>query len=358
MQGIVYRADGQMQVETVPDPTIVEPTDAIVRVTKASICGSDLHIYNHGEAFGFEQGCRVGHEFVGVVEEAGSDVRSVARGDKVLSPFWISCGECRFCSRGLHTSCVTGSCFGFPGFWNAPGDVQGGQSEYVRVPLADGTLDRVPEALADDSNDARTLPLSDVMGTAYHAVMAARPQPGGVSVIVGDGAVGLLAAHAATLFDQRAIVLLGHHDDRLAIGQRLGATHTANTSELGAEELVAELTGGIGAESVVCAIASPATMQFAVEVLQPGGAVGWTGMEVFFGAPEIPWDMAYLKNAAITGGVAPVKHYLPELWPHLEAGRIDPSPVLTHDLPLAGAAAGYPIMASREEGSVKVAVTP
>ncbi len=358
MQGIVYRADGEMQVESVPDPEILEPTDAIVRVTKASICGSDLHIYNHGEAFGFEPGCRVGHEFVGDVAEVGSEVRSVARGDKVLSPFWISCGDCIFCGKGLYTSCLNGGCFGFPGFWNAGGAVQGGQSEYVRVPLADGTLDRVPEALADDGDDARTLPLTDVMATAYHGVSEARPQPGGVTVVVGDGAVGLLSAHAATLFDQRAIVLLGHHDDRLGMGRRLGATHTVNTDEQDPAELVTELTGGLGVESAVCAIASPETMRFAIEALQPGGAVGWVGMEVFFGAPDIPWDMAYLKNATISGGVAPVKRYLPALWPHLEAGRIDPSPVLTHDLPLADGASGYSIMASREEGSVKVAVTP
>ena len=285
-------------------------------------------------------------------------MRSLASGDKVLAPFWISCGDCHFCRKGLQTSCVNGGCFGFQGFWSAGGEAQGGQSEYVRVPLADGTLDAVPEALADDGNDARTLPLTDVMSTAYHAVKQARPQPGGVTLVLGDGAVGLLSAHAATLFDQRAIILLGHHDDRLAIGRGLGATHTVNTNDQDAAELIGELTGGLGVDSAVCAVASPETTRFAVEQLQPGGGLGWVGMEVFFGAPDIPWDMAFLKNITISGGVAPVKHYLPELWPHLEAGRIDPSPVLTHDLPLAEAAAGYPIMASREEGSVKVAVTP
>ena len=126
MRGIVFNAPGDVSVETVPDPTIVEPGDAIVRVTKAGICGSDMHIYNHGDAFGFSPGCRLGHEFVGVVEEVGGDVVNVRAGEKVASPFWISCGECHFCRRGLQTSCVRGGAYGFQPFWPGGGDVQGG----------------------------------------------------------------------------------------------------------------------------------------------------------------------------------------------------------------------------------------
>src|SRR5262245_46554840 len=146
MRGIVFNAPKDMSVEQVPDPSVLEPTDALVRVTKASICGSDLHIYNHGDAFGFSKGCRVGHEFVGVVEATGDEVRSVRPGAKVLSPFWISCGTCHFCRKGLHTSCVFGGAYGFEPFWPGGGAVQGGQSEFVRVPMADGTLDRVPDS--------------------------------------------------------------------------------------------------------------------------------------------------------------------------------------------------------------------
>ncbi len=154
MKGIVLQGNGKTTVATVPDPTILAPGDAIVGVTKAGICGSDLHILNHGEAFGFEHGCRVGHEFVSVVEEVGADVRGVTVGDKVCAPFWISYGQCHFCRKG-RTSCIKGGSFGFPGFWPDVGAAQGGQSQYVRVPIADGTLDTVPASLADDAHDHR-----------------------------------------------------------------------------------------------------------------------------------------------------------------------------------------------------------
>lgn len=358
MRGIIFEGDGNVRVETVPDPGIVEPGDAIVRVTKAGICGSDLHIYNHGEAFGFDHGCRIGHEFVGVIEAVGTDVTHLSVGDKVCAPFWISCGDCHFCRKGLQTACIHGGCFGFQTFWPGEGAVQGGQSEFVRVPMAEGTLDRVPESLADDAHDHRVLPMTDVFPTAYHAVRRANVSAGENVVIVGDGAVGLLAAHAAQLFDPASITLLGHHHDRLAIGAKLGATHMLDTSAEDPGDHIADLTDGLGADKIILAIASPDAMRFAMEQIQPGGTISWVGMEVFLGAPDIPWDQAFLKSATITGGVAPVKHYLPELWPLLESGKIDPSPVLTHDLPLEQGAYGYEIMATRQEGSVKVAVTP
>jgi threonine dehydrogenase-like Zn-dependent dehydrogenase len=358
MKGIVFEGNRTMRVETVPDPTIVEPGDVIVKVTKAGICGSDLHIYNHGEAFGFDHGCRIGHEFVGVVEAVGGDVTHFAVGDKVMAPFWISCGDCHFCRKGLQTSCQHGGCFGFQAFWPGGGVVQGGQSEYVRVPMAEGTLDHVPESLADDANDHRLLPMTDVFPTAYHAVRCAGVQEGDHVVVVGDGAVGLLAAHSARLFDPASVTLLGHHQDRLEVGARLGATHTVDTTAGDAAEVIAELTDGLGPDRVVLAISSPETMRFAMEHVQPGGSMSYVGMEVFLGAPDIPWDQAFLKNVTISGGVAPVRRYLPELWPLLEAGRIDPSPVLTHDLPLEQGAAGYDVMVSRQEGSVKVALSP
>ena len=358
MKGIVYRADRDMRVETVPDPSIVEPGDVIVKVTKASVCGSDLHIYNHGEAFGFSAGCRTGHEFVGVIEEVGPAVKAFARGDKVLSPFWISCGDCRFCQRGLFTSCVAGGCFGFQTFWPGGGEVQGAQSQYVRVPMAEGTLTKLPESLADDSNDMRTLPLTDVFATGYHACVCGGVKEGDTVLVMGDGAVGLSAVHAATLFNPTNIVITGHHDDRLEIARRMGATHTVNTTRDDPTELLKELTDGFGPSSVLAAVASSETMKYAAEIIEPGGGIGYVGMEVFLGAPEIPWDAAFMKNVTVAGGVAPVRKYLPTLLPLLEQGKIDPSPVLTHDLPMDQAADGYRIMANREEGSVKVAISP
>jgi threonine dehydrogenase-like Zn-dependent dehydrogenase len=359
MRGIVFNGPKDVSVATVPDPTIVEPSDVIVKVTKAGICGSDMHIYNHGDAFGFSPGCRLGHEFVGVVEEVGRDVVNVRTGQKVAAPFWISCGECYFCRRGLQTSCVSGGCYGFQAFWPGGGEVQGGQSQYVRVPMADGTLEAVPESLADDANDARVLPMVDVFTTAYHAVIGGDISEGDTVLVVGDGAVGLLACHAARLFNPAAIVLAGHHNDRLEVGRRLGATHTVNTSANGGlEEVLGGLTDGHGPHVVVDAISSNQSMKSSTEMVQPGGTVSWVGMEVFLGAPDIAWDQCFLRNLTIRGGVAPVKRYLADLWPLLEQGTIDPSPVLTHDLGMEDAATGYTTMATREEGSVKVAVSP
>lgn len=359
MRGLVYNAPGDVSVETVPDPAIVEPGDALVRVTKAGICGSDLHIYNHGDDFGFSPGCRLGHEFVGVVEAVGPEVRRVKAGDKVVSPFWFSCGRCAYCLAGQFTSCISGGCYGFQAFWTAGGDVQGGQSEMVRVPMADGSLEPVPEALAADEHDAKVLPLADVFSTAYHAVVGAGIRPGDTVLVVGDGAVGLLACQAAQLFGPANVVLAGHHDDRLALGARLGATRTVNTrTGADAGEVARELTGGLGPQTVIDAVSSADSIAQAVRDVRPFGTVSWVGMEVFLGAPAVPWDVAFLRNVTIKGGVAPTRAYIPQLWSLVEQGRIDPSPVLTHDLTLDEAAKGYGLMATRAEGSVKVAVTP
>jgi threonine dehydrogenase-like Zn-dependent dehydrogenase len=359
MRGIVWNGVRDVRVETVPDPTIVAPTDAIVRVTKASICGTDLHAYNHGDAFGFAPGSRLGHEFVGVIEDVGHDVRGVKPGDKVVSPFWISCGQCHFCQDELYSSCTTGGVYGFgEQFWPADGPVQGGQSEYVRVPMADGTLELIPESLAADANDLRVLPLSDVFSTGYHAVVGAELRAGDTVLVIGDGAVGLLAAHAARLFEPAAIVLAGHHDDRLAIGEVLGATHTLNSNEVDVAAFVRELTDGLGPAAVLDCVSTPQSMRSAAEIVRPGGVVSWVGMGVFFSPPDIPWDLAFFRNLRFHGGVALPRKYIRHFWPHLEAGRIDPSPVLTHDLPLGKAATGYEVMAQRKKGSVKVAVSP
>ncbi|MEZ5081151.1 MAG: alcohol dehydrogenase catalytic domain-containing protein [Thermoleophilia bacterium] len=359
MRGLVFNAPGDVAVTDVPDPGIVNPGDAVVRVTKAGICGSDMHIYNHGDAFGFDAGCRLGHEFVGVVEAVGPDVTSVRPGDRIVAPFWLSCGECHFCKKGLPTSCISGGCFGFQAFWGFGGAVEGGQSEFVRVPMADGTLVKVPDELAD-VDDHVLLPLVDVFTTAYHAARGSGVGPGQTALVVGDGAVGLLACQAARLLGAERVVLAGHHDDRLAIGTRLGATHSVNTKpgneRLG--ELLGDLTGSYGPDVVIDAISSADSLAYAANTVQPGGTISWVGMEVFLAAPQLPWDLCFLRNLTIRGGVAPVRRYLPDLWPLVASGALDPSPVLTHDMPLEDAAEGYTVMATRAEGSVKVCLTP
>src|SRR5437763_2713614 len=232
MRATVMYGAGDVRVETVPDPRVVEPTDALVVVTRACICGSDLWPYKtmeHSDA-----GNRMGHEFIGVVEAVGADVRTVKPGDLVVAPFAWSDGTCVFCREGLQTSCLHG------GWWARDG-IDGGQGEAVRVPQADGTLVVLPVG-PDDALMPSLLTLSDVMGTGHHAALAARVGPGKTVAVVGDGAVGLCGVIAARRLGAEQIILLGRHPDRIALAKEFGATDVV--SERGAEavERVRELT--------------------------------------------------------------------------------------------------------------------
>src|SRR3954468_15912853 len=227
---------GDVRVEDVPDPQLLEPTDALVSVTRAAICGSDLWPYKSMEPT--EDGRRMGHEFIGVVEDVGADVRTVARGDLAVAPFLWSDGTCAFCREGLHTSCLHGGRYGDPG-------VDGGQGEAVRVPQADGTLVR----LAVDKDDElmpSLLTLADVMCTGHHAAVAARIAAGNTAAVVGDGAVGLCGVIAAKRLGADQIILLGRHPDRIALAREFGATDIVSERGEEAVERVRELTGGPG----------------------------------------------------------------------------------------------------------------
>jgi threonine dehydrogenase-like Zn-dependent dehydrogenase len=359
MRAAHYHGLRDVRVEGTPEPTIRKASDALVRVTKAGICGSDLHFYNSGDALGLEPGTRLGHEFVGLVEAVGAEVQGLAVGDRVVAPFVFSDGDCFFCRRGLHSSCEHGGIFGSP-FWgeHAGGEVEGGQGEFVRVPEADGTLVVIPEALASDEHDLKVLPLGDVFATGYHGVVNARVQPGDTVAVLGDGAVGISAAGAATLFGAARIVLVGHHDDRLAVGMRAGATHVVNARREDPLEVIRELTVGRGADAVVETISNNASLTRALTAVRDGGAVAVLGMSHFFEAVDQPYSATFMRNISIHPGVCPSRAYIPQLLNVVAQGLVDPGLLFTHDLPLAEAARGYEVMNSREEGSIKVALTP
>lgn len=360
MRATTFHGVGDIRVEDVPDSTILAPTDAIVRVTKAGICGSDLHFLHFGDALGMEPGLRLGHEFVGVVEEVGSEVTGLAVGDRVVAPFAFSDNTCACCNLDVQTSCTQGGIFGSP-FWgpNAGGQVEGGQAEFLRVPQAAGTLVKIPGSLATAENDTKVLPLGDVLATGYHAAVNAGVGPGTTAVVIGDGAVGISGVIAAKLLGAERIIQVGHHADRLAIGTASGATHVINGKEQDVVATVFELTGGLGADGVVETISSNATIAQAVDVARPGGHVGIVGMSHFFEeAPGQPYATAFMKNVALHPGVCPSRHYIPGLLADLEAGKMDPSVVFTHDISLDDAAEGYRIMDQRIDGSIKVALTP
>src|SRR6266516_3216423 len=268
MRATVMYGAGDVRVETVPDARLVEPTDALVTVTRAAICGSDLWPYKSMEPS--ENGRRMGHEFIGVVEDVGADVHTTKAGDLVVAPFVWSDGTCVFCQEGLHTSCLHGGRYGDEG-------VDGGQGEAVRVPQADGTLVVLPVG-KDDALMPSLLTLTDVMATGHHAALAARVGPGKTVAVVGDGAVGLCGVIAARRLGAEQIVILGRHPDRIALAKDFGATDVVSERGDEAVERIRELTDGFGADSVLECVGLEQSMLTALSIARPGGAVGRVGV--------------------------------------------------------------------------------
>src|SRR3954464_13606275 len=276
MRATVMYAAHDVRVETVPDAGLVEPTDALVRVTRAAICGSDLWPYNSMEPT--EGAQPMGHEFVGVVEAVGDDVRTLNAGELVVAPFLWSDGTCVFCREGLHTSCLHGGRYGADG-------VDGGQGEAVRVPQADGTLVPLPVG-PDDELMPSLLTLSDVMSTGHHAALAAEVAPGKSVAVVGDGAVGLCGVIAAKRLGAERIIVLGHHEDRIALAGEFGATDIVEERGDEAVERVKELTDGFGAHSVLECVGHEEAIATAMLIARVGGAVGRVGVPQEDSIPE------------------------------------------------------------------------
>jgi len=340
---VMYRA-GDVRVENVADQTIVNPTDALIRVTRACICGSDLWPYK--ELAPVEGGRRMGHEAIGVVEAVGKDVRRVKRGDVVVMPFAYSDGTCDFCREGLQTSCVHGGFFGV-------GDVGGAQAEALRVPLADGTLFPLP-VREDDALMPSLLTLSDVMGTGHHAAVAARVARGRVAAVIGDGAVGLCGVIAAKRLGAERIIVLGRHPDRIALARDFGATDVVSERGDAAVARVRELTGGHGAHSVLECVGSEQAMATAMAVARPGGTVGRVGVPHYEATPAS--QNAFYGNVTVSGGPAPVRAYISELLPDILEGRIQPGRVFDRVVGLEGVPDGYRAMNERK--ALKVMVKP
>jgi threonine dehydrogenase-like Zn-dependent dehydrogenase len=337
-------AAGDVRVEDVPDAAIVEPTDAILRVTRACICGSDLHPYHQMERS--ETGRPMGHEAIGVVEDVGAGVRSIKHGDLVVMPFAFSDGTCAFCREGLHTACVHG------GFFDGYG-TSAAQAEAVRVPYADGTLYPLPVG-EEDALMPSLLTLSDVMGTGHHAAVVAKVGPGKRAAVVGDGAVGLCGVIAAKRLGAEQIIILGRHEDRIALAREFGATDVVFERGEQAIERVRELTGGEGVHSVLECVGYAQAVETAIGIARPGGAVGRVGVPQDDSLPaSLP---AFFGNITVGGGPAPVRAYIEELLPDVLEGRIQPGRVLDRTVGLDGVPDGYRAMDDRE--AIKVMVTP
>lgn len=341
MRATVMYSAHDVRVENVPDATLIDSTDAIVRVTRACICGSDLWPYRSMEAS--ETGQSMGHEAIGVVEAVGKDVHKVKVGDLVIMPFAYSDGSCEFCQEGLQTACVHGGFFGYAG-------LNGAQAEALRVPLADGTLYALPVGV-DNALMSSLLTLSDVMGTGHHAARVAKVSSGKSAAVIGDGAVGLCGVIAAKRLGAEQIILMGRHPDRIALAREFGATHIV--SERGEEgiERVRSLAGGHGVHSVLECVGTEQSMNTAVEIARPGGAVGRVGVPHY---PGIPADQTFYKNVIVGGGPAPVRAYIDELLPDVLEGRIQPGRVFDRVIGLEAVPDGYRAMDERE--SIKVMI--
>lgn len=341
---VMYRA-GDVRIENIPDATITKPTDALLRVTRACICGSDLWPYH--DLPPTENGRRMGHEAIGVVEAVGAEVRKVKKGDFVIMPFAYSDGTCDFCHEGLPTACV------HRGFFGNGGEAAGAQAEALRIPLADGTLYPLP-AREDHALVASLLTLSDVMGTGHHAAVVAKVSPGKKAAIVGDGAVGLCGVIAAKRLGAEQIIILGRRPDRIKLAQEFGATDVVSERGEEAIERVRKLTGGFGVHSVLECVGTEAAMTTCIGIARPGGAIGRVGVPHYEAIPQA--GPLFYSNITVGGGPAPVRAYIAELLPDILEGRIEPGKVFDRTVGFDGVPEGYREMDKRE--AIKVMVKP
>src|SRR5213596_694677 len=344
MRATVLYGAGDVRIENVPDARLIEPTDALVTVSRACICGSDLWPYKLTEPG--ETGRRMGHEAIGVVEAVGAGVRNIKQGDLVVMPFAFSDGTCVFCREGLQTSCVHGGFFGTV-------DVPGAQAEAVRVPQADGTLVVLPVG-EDDALMPSLLTLSDVMGTGHHAAVTANVSPGKIAAVVGDGAVGLCGVIAAKRLGAEQVILLGRHPDRIALAREFGATDVVSERGEEAVERVRELTDGYGVHSVLECVGLEQSELTAIEIARPGGAVGRVGVRQDETMPAS--QPAFYNNVSVSGGPAPVRAYIEELLPDILEGKIEPGRVFDRVVNLDEVPDGYRAMNERE--AIKVMIEP
>ncbi len=335
---------GDVRVENVPDAAMKEPSDALVRVLASCVCGSDLWPYASMPKS--EDGRRMGHEFLGVVEDTGSEVSGLSRGDVVVAPFLWADNTCDFCKEGLHSSCRHG------GGWGSP-DVDGGQGEAVRVPQAMGTLVTLPVA-EDSALLPSLLTLSDVFCTGHHAAVTAGVSPRTTVTVIGDGAVGLSAVLAAKRLGAERILLMGRHKDRTDLGREFGATEViAERGEEGVAK-VRELTGEDGTHAVLECVGTREAIEMAIGAVRDGGRIGRVGVAQY---DEVPLGMdTIMRNITVSGGVAPARAYIEELLPDVLNGTVEPGRVFDRTVALDDVPDGYRAMADRE--ALKVLIRP
>ena len=351
MKGIVYHGTEDFRVDRVEDPKLQADTDVIVRVTRTAICGSDLHLW-HGPQRPVS-GFTMGHEFMGVVEEAGPAVHRFRTGDRVLAACTTGCGHCHLCRTGNWGGCSETTKLG--ALTNVYGNplLQGGQAEAARVPFADANLFAVPESLADE----QALFLTDILPTGYMGALFAEIEPGDVVVVFGCGPVGTFAQRAAELFGPSAVIAVDLDDGRLARARERGC-QTVNPSREDLRAAIDELTDGRGADAVIEAVGKNELVKKAVEIARSGARIAAIGV-IADGPLELPFlDGIFAKNLTLRSGLVAPQEYVPHLLPLIEQGRIDPTEIITHRLPLDDGVNGYRVFANHDEDVLKVVLSP
>jgi alcohol dehydrogenase len=344
MRAVTFQAPGEVRVEDKPAPELAAADDALVRVEASGICGSDLHIF-HGRV-PVEKGFTIGHEFVGTVLAAGEDVERVAAGDRVLGCFHTACATCAPCLRGDYHRCDDGRTFGHGSHL---GDLQGAQAEQLLVPRANLTLRRVPEGMSDEV----ALFAGDVMGTGYHSVAHAGMRSGDTVAVLGLGPVGLCAVQAALAGGATTVFAIDSVEQRLGMAREFGAT-AVHLSEEEPKKVVRAATGGRGVDVVVDAVGDPGPLAMAVSLCRDAGVV--SGIGAYAGKGEVPLGLAWLKGLDLRLGLANVIAHVDRVLALLEAGKLDPAPLVTHRMKLDEAAAAYALYDNRE--ALKIVLTP
>ncbi|MBC1238285.1 MULTISPECIES: zinc-dependent alcohol dehydrogenase [Nostoc] len=389
MKAVCWNGAKDMRVETVPDPKILNPRDAIVKITTTAICGSDLHIYN-GYIPTMEKGDIVGHEFMGEVVELGSGVKNLKIGDRVIVPFPISCGHCYFCQQDLWSLCDNSnpnawlaeklmgySPSGLFGYSHMLGGYAGGQAEYARVPFADVGLFKIPDFLKDE----QVLFLTDIFPTGYMAAENCNIQPGDTVAIWGCGPVGQFAIHSAYILGAERVIAIDRIPERLQLVEKYTNAETLNYEKVDVGEALKEMTGGRGPDACIDAVGMeahgvdleylydqvkqavrletdrPIVLRQMLVACRKGGHVSIPGVYVGF-IDKMPMGAAMNKALTFKMGQTHVHKYLPTLLDHIQNGKIDPSFVITHTLPLEQAPQGYEIFNERKDNCIKVVLKP
>jgi 2-desacetyl-2-hydroxyethyl bacteriochlorophyllide A dehydrogenase len=346
MRGIVFHGPRDVRVEQVADPTLRDQRAAVVRVTRTSICGSDLHVL-HG-VVPSEPGVVIGHECVGVVEDAGTEIRRFKKGDRVIVPGVVGCGDCDPCRRGYPVGCVAF----VHKVYGLSSELPGAQAELIAVPNADANLWASPS----DLDDEQVLFLTDILPTGYYAAENANIQPGQVVAIIGCGPVGLFALLSAQLFGPAVVVAIDRIGYRLDVARRFGAV-TIDAGREDVRQRVLDLTAGRGAHAVIEAVGAPETVHLAFELVRIGGTVSVVGVLVHQDFP-FPMGTAFMKDLTFRVGLVNVPRFIPTLLPLIRSGRLDPRVLISHRLPLADGERAWALFDRREDGCLKVALLP